>query len=127
MSKEIYKDIGMIVLYEHEPSGAHVNFKCYEISGYSQGVLGLFDIPFFSKKGAESSDDTTEKIEDAQTLICGTVKWDGCCHYNFGDEDGYIHLCGKHSTKNLIEVIQRVYNHSGKLMKDSADKTEFPL
>ena len=32
---------------------------------------------------------------DVEKYLKGYVKWDGCSHFWFGDDDGYMHLCGR--------------------------------
>lgn len=67
----------------------------------------------YELKNGNSSNDVTYDLEKAQTLFCGTIKWDACSHVTFGDNDGYIHLCGKYSWKNLQEAMTRVFKIAG--------------
>lgn len=46
---------------------------------------------------------------DKEVVIRGVVKWDGCSHVNFGDEEGYIHLCGKTLWKKLSDILPWCY------------------
>ena len=122
--QESYPEIDLTVIYEYLPHWT--DFKAYEIIGHEQGDNNKFDVPMYEMKGAKSSDETTKNIEEAQTLISGVVKWDGCSHYTFGDKDGYIHLCGNQSIKNIIQAIKKIYNRSGELM-ERKDIDEFPI
>jgi hypothetical protein len=113
--KEIYKDLGYTVVYERD--AAHVDFKAYSIVGHEAGLLGLYDVPMYEKIGWQSSSDTTTNLEEAQTEINGTVKWDGCSHYHFGDKDGYIHVCGGHYAENLSKLIKKIFCRCGEIGK----------
>lgn len=120
---ETYKDLDITIKFEF--TATWTDFWCYEIIGYSSNDNECFSVPNYERKGSTGSGDDTQKIEEAQSLISGVVKWDGCSHYTFGDE-GYIHLCGKRNVKNISEIIKFIYNRCGELM-ESKDKTEFPI
>lgn len=98
-----------------------LDFEVYEIIGC------LEDKMYFKKKGAKSSDNTTDKIDEAQTLIKGFIKWDACSHVTFGDEDGYIHLCGGYSWFVLQEVIKRIWEIAMKELPQEHSKEMFDL
>jgi len=44
------------------------------------------------------------------------IKWDSCCHFHFGDEDGYLHLCGAEHIKQHFAIIKRVYAKAFEVM-----------
>lgn len=52
--------------------------------------------------------DDSYDINEADLVLKGCIKWDGCSHINFGDESGYIHLCGKAHWINFIEMLPKV-------------------
>lgn len=39
------------------------------------------------------------------------MKWDECCHINFGekDNDGYLHLCGEDSFKQHAQLMTELF------------------
>lgn len=121
--KEEWKDIGIIATFQNNTYS--VDFDCYEITGQGQDTNGDFNVNIYERKGATSSEDETKNINEAQTLFRGSVKWDGCSHVTFGDEEGYIHLCGKYNWLSLQEALSRVYKKAGEIMGDIADKEEF--
>jgi hypothetical protein len=49
-----------------------------------------------------------EIIED-EKYLSAYIKWDGCSHFWFGDEDKYQHLCGKTAVDNHCKVLQAVW------------------
>ncbi len=128
--KEEYPELDVVVVYENV-SGSWSEFKCYEVTGHYADDNGKYTKNIYEKEGAKSSEDTTENIDEAQTLVRGVVKWDGCSHYTFGDEDGYIHLCGGSNVKNLSEIIKKIYNRCGELMRENGGliiiEEEFPI
>lgn len=56
-----------------------------------------------------------EPSEEHQELFLkGTIKWDGCSHIYFGDEIGYMHLCGNGCFENVKKVLDAVWNKAEK-------------
>ena len=49
------------------------------------------------------------EIVDTEHYLTGYVKWDGCSHFNFGNNDGYMHLCGKHDWESLKDVMDALW------------------
>ena len=49
-------------------------------------------------------------FEKGGRFIDGTIKWDGCAHLNFGDEDGYIHVCGEDTAAAVRFVLASVFD-----------------
>lgn len=110
--KETFKEY--IIKYDKDSAG--VSFKAYEIVGHVQSLLGLFDVPIYGRKGGTTSSDTVRDIKEAQTCLEGMVKWDGCSHYNFG-EDGYMHLCGWNNVESFAELCKHIHTKCGEMMK----------
>lgn len=48
-------------------------------------------------------------MEDNEIFIRGSIKWDGCSNINFGDADGYLHLCGNKYFKDMKNVLDAVW------------------
>jgi hypothetical protein len=115
---ETYPDIEMTVEYFYESHW--VDFKAYEI------VAEESNAPLYEAKEAKSSEEMVREIADAQTYIRGAVKWDGCSHVYFGDDNGYIHLCGKLHIRKITQTLEKIYNRAGELM-ERKDVDEFPL
>lgn len=36
----------------------------------------------------------TENFDEGERVLDGSLKWDGCMNVSFGDEEGYMHICG---------------------------------
>lgn len=104
-----WEDIDCVAEIEVSDDTPSLNFSVYEIVGRCEDKNGEWTKPFYEKKGAKSSDDTTENLAEAQTLIHGYIKWDACSHIYFGDEEGYIHVCGGESWFQLMEAIKRIW------------------
>jgi len=52
---------------------------------------------------------TTGEISDTEPYLKAYIKWDGCGHFWFGDEEGYLHLCGKSCIENHINLIKNLW------------------
>lgn len=51
-----------------------------------------------------------DKPCDIELYLKGTIKWDGCSHIYFGDENGYLHLCGKFYFDQHKKVIDAIWD-----------------
>lgn len=109
--EQIGDDFGVTVRYEVD--GASVKFFAAEVTGVQEDGT-----KFYWRKGADSSMGDTSDFNDAERYIDGMVKWDGCSHYNFGDENGYLHLCGAADIEKLGNVVETIYERCGELMKE---------
>lgn len=98
----------------------YIDFKAYKVVGI---ITGDKEIPIFERIGSTGSGDETEKIEEAQPYIDGTIKWDSCAHFTFG-EQGYIHFCGYYTFKEHIELIAYLYKRAFELMGREPDGRE---
>ena len=71
---------------------------------------------------AWSVDKKTDEIEqpcEIELYLSGYIKWDGCSHIWFGEEedgkhDGYLHLCGKHRWDKHIQLMQELFDFASK-------------
>lgn len=114
-----WDDIDCTFVYNLADS--YMTFQLFEVTAHSDNGDGKYSVKNYDKKGATSSHETTENISEAQTLIKGTIKWDGCSHIYFGDEEGYIHVCGGGNWRMLIKVLDRIFEFAKeKLMEDHA-------
>ena len=93
---------------------SHVDFFAVEIVG--RGVPD--NAPLYTKEGAVASCDHVEDPRQAERFVAGSVKWDGCSHVRFGDENAYIHMCGREAFKKLATVLPEIYERCGELMKE---------
>ena len=58
----------------------------------------------------------TKDIREATPDVRAYMKWDSCEHFWFGDEDGYMHLCGVADLREHIALIKHMYKKSFELM-----------
>jgi hypothetical protein len=54
------------------------------------------------------------------------IKWDGCSHFNFGDENGYLHLCGGIAFEQLGNLLRFLYHKAFSIMENTSDKYQMP-
>lgn len=71
-----------------------------------------------------SEDNEPAGFED---YLSGTIKWDGCSHIWFGedqgDKDGYIHMCGVGTWKRHCMLMEWIYKTVFALF-ENADESE---
>lgn len=64
-----------------------------------------------------TADDDKNSPIDYEKYISGSMKWDGCSHFYFGDKDGYIHLCGKNCFDKHINIMSAIWDICSKKIK----------
>lgn len=60
----------------------------------------------------------TSDLDQAELLVKGSIKWDGCSHNNFGDENGYLHACSRREMVRFGELFDRLFEIAQELMSD---------
>ena len=126
--KEIkdWSDINFTVVFEKESDTPVLDFKVFEITARGQDEkTGEYTVLNYEKEGA--TEERTEELEEAHTYFRGSIKWDACSHVYFGDEDGYLHLCGGMNWKNLMEVMRRVWEYACEKLPEEHSKDMFDL
>lgn len=67
--------------------------------------------PIFERRGATSGMDTVYNPDEAQRVISGSIKWDGCSNITlFEDEQGFVHFCGKDGAAMYGKLLEEIYN-----------------
>jgi hypothetical protein len=112
--EQIGDDFGVTVRYEIGEYGK----TCVDF--FAAEVIAAADdgSRYYSRKGAVSSTDDTDDFNEAERLVSGSVKWDGCSHYYFGYEDGYLHMHGAADLEKLSQALVTIYERCGELMKE---------
>lgn len=120
-----WDDIDCTVRLEMEEIS--MRFEVFEVQGMAEGdEPGVYCVPLYERKGAESSNDNTESLDEAQPLLRGSIGWDACSHVYFGD-NGYIHLCGGRSWLNFMEATKRIWEIAKKELPKEHSKDMFDL
>ena len=90
MKPLITEDDRVLFLIEiTEPIEASLDFNIWEVTAWDE--------------------DQNIVLEYNEKYISGRIKWDGCSHIWFGDENGYMHLCGKSDFYLLAKVMDAVW------------------
>lgn len=74
------------------------------------------DPPEYQQRGAKYSPCCTSDIEQAQRLLHGSIKWDGCSNIEFDQEDGALHFCGRRSVVAVGLVLGLLYDLARRVM-----------
>lgn len=57
----------------------------------------------------------TKSIDEAEALIRGWIKWDGCCDLDIGEGDSYqLHFCGHKNARIVGRAIDAIYDLAAK-------------
>lgn len=99
-----WHDIQVTALAWWSGPWAHVSWRVSEII-YIDEKTGE---PNYTRDGAVDSMDTTTDPEQAEVLIQGSIKWDGCGNFTF-DQHAQTHLCGYEDVRRFQAVFDRIY------------------
>jgi len=69
--------------------------------------------------------DMNDNPVELEEYISGFIKWDGCSHFYFGeDQDGYLHLCGADDVINHAKLMVEIYKKATSLIStfDQSEK-----
>lgn len=56
------------------------------------------------------------------TYLRGYVKWDGCCNFWFGNDDGYHHFCGARELQQMRGLLKKLYSLASEIMGKELDE-----
>lgn len=109
-----YKDIGFTAIAE--PMGQDdiyaVRFEIYTI--VSTDINGTV---FWQRRGACSSLNPVNRLDEAELYLHGHVKWDGCSNWYFDEQDRVmLHCCGLNDIENIGKVMKRCWKWAGEFM-----------
>lgn len=95
---------------EHHIAG----FEVFEICGRDSDGSAMF-----WRAGEDSFvGNPATSINEAQSYMSGTIKWDACAHLTFGalGDEGYIHLCGLSGFQAHAALMRYLYTRAYELM-----------
>lgn len=84
-------------------------FDAKEIVAYAEGDLSRPEFEYFDHEGRQ---EFTPEFERGDRFVEGCIKWDGCAHVNFGDENGYLHLCGFKYAQRVGDVLRAAFEYA---------------
>jgi hypothetical protein len=70
-------------------------------------------LEFDVREGTRQLDGSVCYSLEAENFVRGSIKWDGCSHVWFGDDDGYLHLCGGFYIRALGEILREAFALAG--------------
>jgi hypothetical protein len=92
------------------PKGHYMDFEVHEVALSVPDNTPLY----FDSKGDYVN------IEDATPYLKGSVKWDGCCNYEYPG-DCLLHRCGLKGFEVDYLVMKRIYAEAAKYMPESKE------
>jgi hypothetical protein len=88
----------------------------YEVR--DMAVVGAVHGPSIKFRTADG--DLTADPDQAEVLVKGTIKWDGCSHNTFGEGNGYLHACSRAEMVRFGELFNKLFDMAQELMSDSS-------
>jgi len=89
-------------------------FEVREIYAYSQ-VDNVVTYTFKKEDEHGVLRDISD-IEQADLLVSGTVKWDGCADYTWAEKDGAHHICRRADGRRLGIMFDVIYGLAAEIM-----------
>lgn len=91
------KSIGFVAEWvtTHQPDDGRVlwvDFTIWSVAGHDVPAHSGPGAALYQRKGSDNSCDFVETTDEAEPLVSGYLKWDGCNEVNWTD-DG-VHMCG---------------------------------
>lgn len=118
----IYHSTYIIRANDIKAENYHVNLEIFRSVGECYSEEGVdYDPPrkCFPRKGETNSLNTTYDLADAQRVLQGYIKWDGCSDIDFfPDHGGNEHFCGKPGAVGLGALIDHAYEFAREIMGD---------
>jgi hypothetical protein len=107
-----FEELGYSIVAE--PSEYLVNYTIYEHEGYENGT------PLFHKKDSGGYPDPVEDIKNAEPMLRGSVKWDGCSNWDFSlQEMNLFHGCSKKDLVNIGLILGEAWDMTKTLIPDT--------
>ena len=98
-----------LVRTQVKPGAVVMDFKAYYCSDW-EDIDGKTGIDF-EIAGSVSSGDRTEDVEQARVFLEGGLKWDGCCNFQFPEQNEcMLHTCGRHNMIEIGELLLFIYD-----------------
>ena len=89
----------------------HVDYTVYDHEGRDE-----HNNPLFHRAGSELSPDPVARMAEAEPYLHGTVKWDGCSHWHFDEQDRImLHGCSKEDITRLGDILGECWEWTRKL------------
>jgi hypothetical protein len=126
--KELQINSSFYIFRAHLENEVVVGIEAFRSVGETYPIDMADDeaIKTFARKGSTDSLDITTDFSEAQRVLEGTIKWDGCSDINFyPDTAGNEHYCGKPVAIELGQVIGESYEFARELMGNSVDENCF--
>ena len=70
--------------------------------------------PHFWIKGESSNFKTTPEPANAEPVIVGAIKWNGCCNWSV---DGSVHTCSRSGAVSFTEALLRAMDEAFRMVK----------
>lgn len=97
-------DLGVEIRYYVYSHRMHFKSRCRTVQPDGSVIY------YGDDEASELCNLPTDQFDEANRLVDGYVKWDGCSHVHFGDldSDGYMHMCGGVDFAIMLWVLREV-------------------
>lgn len=116
-------DIDAVVLaWQERPEDLHVHFVIYNVSCFGCCDMRAGEDTIGDPKKYELTryDATSDMDLTNDHVAYGSVKWDGCVNFSWGETRGVMeHKCGLGGFYGLLDSWRLVYHLAGRLISDS--------
>jgi hypothetical protein len=93
-----------------------VAFALVMVTGHSASAPGVYDVPMYEEACDSPAVEHTEDFTKALPFASGSVKWDGCSNWAFGEPDCMTHICGVSDLAKHIAGMRAVYELAARVL-----------
>ena len=108
ISVDIVRDDARGIVVRYKVFSHLLEFESRQITAWSEDESSVM----FTRTGSSGDMDITEDFDQGERYISGMIKWDGCSHFYFGDDAGYLHLCGERDIDTTAWLIRQVLDYA---------------
>ena len=108
----ITKQLDRFTILLYPENEVVVGIKAYAREGEDENGFNTY-----VKVGSNGNGTTTINLEEAQRVLEGYIKWDGCSDFDFyPDHGGNEHFCGKRHAVGLGKLLEFIYDEARIIM-----------
>lgn len=70
----------------------------------------------YAKSGSPTNNPTETDFDNAQAIMTGHVKWDGCANFDLQPDECMVHFCSEKGIADFALIMRCIYREAGAMM-----------
>lgn len=105
-----WQDISYAAEATRKDGDLHVDVKAWKVAVFNDDGSLLLDT---DGRGHTAS------LDEAEVVVTGYIRWDGCSNFYFGEEGGLmLHFCGVKQAIQVGTLLERLYEMAAELIPE---------